>query len=108
MATDAEYEAVHGTPVPAGKTSATEFGDGGCFAIFKGKYKSEVIGRWRRYADAEEALTKLQLLNGRFEYLLEPSHHWVGGLSGNTKCSNCGLTRAPAPRTTYPQIEWPS
>jgi hypothetical protein len=91
MATIDEYVAVHGKTPPEGKTAATEFGDGGCYAIFA---KSYVIGRWTDYEVASNALVKLQKLGGRDEYALEPSHHWDAGLAGNTKCSKCGVRRA--------------
>lgn len=101
MATLDEYKAVHGDEPPAGKTPATEFGDGGCFAIYKGKHYAEIVGRWSNYAVASDALVKLQLLNGRYGYKLEPSHHWV-----NSHCQTCGAIRTPA--RPYNHMEWPS
>jgi hypothetical protein len=91
MATLEEYIAVHGGMPPSGKTAATEFGDGGCNAIFA---KSYVIGRWTDYAVASDALAKLQELGGRFEYELEQSHHWVPDALNVPKCSKCGVRRA--------------
>lgn len=109
MATLDEYKAVHGGEPPAGKTAATELGDGGCFAIYTGKHHAEVLGRWSDYTVASDALVKLQLHNGRFEYLLRPSHHWVTH-GTQTTCQTCGAPRSIGPtlHRPYNHEEWPS
>jgi len=109
MATREEYKAVTGREVPEGKTAATELGDGGCFAIYKGRDKTEVIGRWTSWDEASDALGNLQKIGVKWEYQLEASHHWVGGLAGNTKCSKCGWAK---PRDIFTAnksgMEWPA
>lgn len=106
MATLDEYKAVHGgSEPPAGKGTATEFGDGGCHTIYRGKDALEVIGRWHDESTAALALSQLRELGGKHEYTLEPSHHWVTGLGHVTRCSLCGATRTPA--APYSGIEWP-
>jgi len=103
MASLEEYVAVHGQEPPAGKTAATEFGDGGCHVIFKGK--GYVVGRWISPEDARMALERLKKLPDRFEYRLEDSHHWVSNLYGTHKCSKCNTVKTST--LTYRQADWP-
>lgn len=105
MATLKEYVAVYGQEPPAGKTAATEFGDGGCHLIYKDK--GAVVGRWTDYTEASQALVKLQQIGIKWEYRLEESHHWVHGLTGIAKCSKCGHSRDTTPMGRAMGIEWP-
>ena len=99
MATEEEYEAVYG-PVPAGTTPATEWGDGGCIAIYKGTFYTEAVGRWADRGTAQEVLRKLQKVGGKFAYRLDESHHWLNRTDG-AKCTKCGALK---PRK---RMEWP-
>lgn len=106
MATLDEYKAITGQEPPAGQTPATELGDGGCHRIYKGRHHTEVVGGWRSYVTASEALVNLQTLGGRFEYILETNHHWVTN-RGVTTCQRCGDKRTLFTNSRS-GMEWPA